>query len=98
MTERLGGLACIQHGPSCQDPDHAYITLGAWRSSNGLCASCGEPGNIVWGNLNRPSERSRRCRRCALTEQIEHARERAAALPNLEAELAALSSPLPEEG
>jgi len=81
-------FCCVDHGPSCENENHTVIGLEVWRSMQGLCGTCGEPGDVPWGDLTRLHVL--RCRRCALTQQLEHARERAAAIPQLEAELKAV--------
>lgn len=56
------------------------------------CAECKErPGVIKWGTDLEAIHGmySWRCEVCALLAQVAHARERAAALPDLEARLAA---------
>jgi hypothetical protein len=79
---------CVDHGPDCTNEGHV-IGVEAWRALHGLCGLCGEEGDVPWGDPNRPHVL--RCSRCALTQQLEHARERAAAIPQLEAELAVLA-------
>jgi hypothetical protein len=86
---RSGGLCCDEHGPECTNGNHPVVTLDLWRASKGLCGICGEVGAIRWGESIQIARGhfTLRCRRCVLRAQIEHARERAAALPSLEAEL-----------
>lgn len=61
-------FCCVDHGPDCENEDHAVVTLEVWRALNGLCGSCGEPGSIPWGDPVRIH--TLRCRRCALTQQL----------------------------
>jgi hypothetical protein len=95
----MKGLCCADHGPECANPNHVHIGLEAWRSLQGLCGECGEPGAIKWGQSIQVARghHTLRCERCAFTAQLEHARERAAAIPQIEAKLsslpAAVSSP-----
>lgn len=58
-----------------------------------MCANCWkEPGTERWGDALAFSHGFEVlwCKRCVLTTQIAHAEERAAALPELRARLAAL--------
>lgn len=70
-------------------------TRDSYLSSQGLCGNCGErPGTITWGDLLALTHGggTLRCELCAIKTQLEHARERAAAIPELEARLAHLQA------
>ena len=57
------------------------------------CASCGKrEGTIRWGDMLALTHGwvQMWCEHCAVTKQLEYARERAAAIPELEARLSAL--------
>lgn len=62
-------------------------------TESGLCAKCGErPATVDWvcdgGVLAWARGMSvRRCERCSLEEQLEHARKMAAKIPEIEARL-----------
>jgi hypothetical protein len=88
----MKGHCCVDHGPGCTKPNHVQIGLEAWRSLQGLCGECGGPGTIKWGQSVQVARGhyTLRCERCVLTAQLEHARESAAAIPELEAKLASL--------
>jgi hypothetical protein len=61
------------------------------RAFLGRCANCGErEGTVRWGDALALTHGWTQmwCKVCALTKQIEHAKERAALIPELEAELA----------
>lgn len=66
-----------------------------------LCASCHKrEGTLAWGDALALTHgfAARWCEVCALTAQIAHAEERAAALPGLRARLAAALPVAPERG
>jgi hypothetical protein len=91
---RTDGICCIYHGPECDEPDHMLGTTGMYYSGKGLCGRCGErKGTVPWGDPNRAH--TLRCEICATEEQLEHARERASAIPELEAKLARLKGAMP---
>lgn len=67
----------------------------AERAGEGLCAECGErSGTITWGDALAITHGGgeKWCERCAVSTQLEHARKRAAAIPELEARLAQITA------
>lgn len=65
--------------------DHLQV-----QESGTACANCGlRPGTECWGDALAMTHGWAQmwCKVCVLTKQIEHARERASALPDLEREL-----------
>lgn len=87
-------IVCEAHGIEEHNCGSYGISISLYRNSQGLCGNCGErPYVTLWVDPNHPHEGW--CERCVLSAQVEHARERAAALPSLEARLSKLLS---EEG
>ena len=61
------------------------------RRSKPLCSKCGKrPGTVRWGDTLAATHGfpTLRCQVCVYTEQLIHARERSAAIPELERKLA----------
>lgn len=61
-----------------------------WDLTGRLCTKCKErPATIIWGDALATTHgwNEYRCDICALKEQLDHARERAAAIPELERKL-----------
>jgi hypothetical protein len=85
-------IVCEAHGIREHDCGSYGISQGLYWNSKGLCAACGlNEATRIWGDPNRLHEWW--CDRCVFSAQLEHARERAAAIPDLEAQLAALPDP-----
>jgi hypothetical protein len=80
-------LVCEEHGVKEHGCGSCLVSQGLFWNWQGLCANCGErPVETTWGDPNRVHLGW--CKRCALAAQLEHAKERAAAIPSLEAQLA----------
>jgi hypothetical protein len=61
--------------------------------ADGLCPRCIErPATTDIGPVGDPRWRTPSCEQCVVEVQLEHARERAAAIPELEASLAMLKA------
>jgi RNA polymerase subunit RPABC4/transcription elongation factor Spt4 len=70
--------------------------VSARPPSGQKCGRCGEnDATVHWGDVLALTHGAGEwwCERCAVEEQVKHARERAAQLPKLEARLAQLGGP-----
>lgn len=79
------------------------MSMASWsngkdmREIKGLCENCGKrPATNIWlpgggaTDMVRSHMQQVWCKHCVLTAQLEHAKQRAAKIPEIEAELAAL--------
>lgn len=86
-------FCCVDHGPECTDDLCPIMPIGLWWNKEGKCYNCGKrPGVINWvgngGVLAIVHDHVQKwCEICALTVQLEHARNLAAAIPDLEKKL-----------
>lgn len=90
-------IVCEAHGIEEHDCGSPGLTIGLYRNSKGLCAKCGlrPPTQRFGGDGIHAYMSVGCCAICVFTAQLEHAQERAAAIPELEERLTRLEADQP---